>query len=122
MADLRRAFEGAGFADVTTVLSSGNVVFSTDRRPDAVLARVAEAAIAKHLARAFSAIVRSSSALDRLIEADPYAPFRLPPNVKRVVTFLRDVPKTSPPLPLESEGVRMLRMIGREVFTAYARA
>jgi len=78
MAELRRSFERAGFADVNTVLSSGNVAFTARAKSELALARQAEAAMAKHLGRAFLTIVRGANALRELIEADPYAGFRLP--------------------------------------------
>ncbi|TLZ71765.1 MAG: DUF1697 domain-containing protein [Methanobacteriota archaeon] len=88
MPDLRRAFESAGFADVRTVLSSGNVVFSAGSATEAVL---------------------------------PYRAFRLDPGAKRVVTFLRDKPRSQLRLPMEVDGARILALRGREVFTAYVR-
>ena len=47
MADLREAFEAAGFTEVTTVISSGNVVFDAPVTPVASLERKAEAARSK---------------------------------------------------------------------------
>ena len=54
-----------------------------------------------------------------MIQADPYAAFRLPEKAKRVVTFLREPHKAKLSLPLEADGVRILVLKGREVFTAY---
>jgi len=119
MAELKRCFENAGFTDVKTVLSSGNVVFDAPAGSDTRLARDAEAAMAKRLGRTFYTIVRPANRLRALIEANPYAAFRLPANAKRVVTFLGEPPRARPSLPLEADGVRILAMKGREVFTAY---
>jgi len=119
MAELKRSFESAGAKDVKTVLSSGNVVFSAPARSDIALARRAEAAMAKQLGRTFYTIVRRADVLRDMIEADPYAAFRLPANAKRVVTFLRDPNKAKLSLPLATDGVRILAMNRREIFTAY---
>lgn len=119
MAELKRCFEGAGFADVRTVLSSGNVVFGARSKSDTALARTIEAAMAAQLDRTFYTIVRSMSVLHELIEANPYAAFRLPANAKRVVTFLGEPQKRKLSLPLEVDGARILAMTRREVFTAY---
>jgi uncharacterized protein (DUF1697 family) len=119
MAELKRCFEGAGFTNVKTVLSSGNVVFDASANSDTAFAREVEAAMAKQLGRTFYTIVRPASQLRELIEADPYAAFHLPANAKRVVTFLRTPHKARLSLPLETDGVRILVMKGREVFTAY---
>jgi uncharacterized protein (DUF1697 family) len=89
MAELKRCFEAAGFTDVKTVLASGNVVFNARAAGEAALERKAEAAMAKRLGKAFFTIVRSSGALQKQLDADPFSRFRLPKNPKRVVTFLR---------------------------------
>ena len=119
MAELKRCFEGVGFTDVKTVLSSGNVVFDASAKSDIRLARDVEAAVAKQLGRTFYTIVRPANHLRELIEADPYAAFRLSSNAKRVITFLGEPPKAKLSLPLEADGIRILAMNGGEVFTAY---
>ena len=77
MAELKSAFEAAGFADVKTVLSSGNVVFSAPAAPEATLERKAEAAMKKYLGHAFLTIVRPVDTLRRMLASDPYKSFRL---------------------------------------------
>jgi uncharacterized protein (DUF1697 family) len=119
MPELKRAFELAGFSDVVTVLSSGNVVFSARTASEAVIARKAEAAMKKQLGSAFYTIVRSVEFLQRLLESDPYSAFKLKPGSKRVVTFLTDVPQPKPKLPIELDGARILSVVGSEAFTAY---
>jgi hypothetical protein len=54
-----------------------------------------------------------------MLAADPFAPFTLPANAKRVVTFLRTARPPAAPLPVEQDGARILASTGREVFTAY---
>jgi uncharacterized protein (DUF1697 family) len=119
MPELKKAFEAAGFTDVRTVRSSGNVVFGAPAAGDAALERRAEAAMKKRLGHAFPTIVRSVDELRELLASDPYQNFRLAPAAKRVVTFLRAKPKARPKLPLELDGARILRVLDREVFTAY---
>ena len=119
MPELRSAFELAGFTEVKTVLSSGNVVFSAPAASQAVLERRAEAAMKKHLGHDFLAIVRPVDALRRMLAADPYRSFRLKPRSKRVVTFLRGKPKAGLGLPIELEDSRILHRRGGEVFTVY---
>jgi uncharacterized protein (DUF1697 family) len=121
MPELRRAFEQAGFDDVRTVLGSGNVVFSAPGATEAALERRAEAAMEKHLGRTFFTIVRPVDALRKLLAADPYAPFRLQPGSKRIITFLRGRPGVSVALPVELHGTRILCRRGGEVFSAYVR-
>jgi uncharacterized protein (DUF1697 family) len=119
MPELKRSFEAAGFTDVKTVLASGNVVFSARAGAESALQHKAEAAMEKELDRSFQTMVRSVSALNKLLEADPYAAFRLPANAKRVVTFLREKQEAKLSLPLEIDGARIVAMDGSEVFSAY---
>ena len=122
MADLKASFEAAGFGDVKTVLSSGNVVFDARSASPAALERKAEAAMKERLGRAFLAIVRPVDALRSLVATDPYRGFRLPPHAKRIVTFLRSGAESSVSLPIEVDGARILCVRGGEVFSAYVRS
>ncbi|MBN9429024.1 MAG: DUF1697 domain-containing protein [Burkholderiales bacterium] len=119
MADLKRCFEAAGFSDVKTILSSGNVAFEARAGSEAALVRSIEAAMAQHLGRTFQTTVRRTDALRKLVETDPYAGFDVPANAKRVVTFLREPLRKKPALPIATDGVLILATDGREVFTAY---
>lgn len=122
MSDLKRCFEAAGFTDVKTVLSSGNVVFSARAASGASLERRAEAAMKKGLGRTFLTIVRPLDHLREILEADPYARFKLAAGSKRIVTFLHDAPdgaKSKLALPVSLDGARILCLDGSEVFSAY---
>jgi uncharacterized protein (DUF1697 family) len=119
MPELKAAFEAAGFADVKTVLSSGNVVFSATRASESSLQRKAEAAMEQQLGQGFLTIVRPIEALRGLLASDPYKPFRLPTAAKRIVTFLRGEPGSKIALPVELDGARILCMKGGEIFSAY---
>jgi uncharacterized protein (DUF1697 family) len=122
MSDLKDAFEEAGFTDVRTVLSSGNVVFTVREASEASLERRAETAMKRHLGTAFLTIIRPIEALRELLAEDPYSAFRIDPRAKRVVTFLRDAPGAKLKLPIEVDGARILAVRGREVFTAYVQS
>jgi len=120
MPQLKAAFEAAGFEDVRTVRSSGNVVFSAKRAAaDASLERRAEAAMQKHLGRHFITIVRPIETLRAMLASDPYAPFGLSPREKRVITFVRDGKSAKLKLPIEVEGTRILRIDDGQIFSAY---
>ena len=119
MPALKRCFESAGFTDIKTVLSSGNVAFNARAASQAALERKAEAAMAQQLDRTFLSIVRSADDLRGLLEADPFAALQLSTNAKRVVTFLREPPEAKLSLPIEVDGACVLAIKGREVFTAY---
>jgi uncharacterized protein (DUF1697 family) len=119
MPALKQAFETAGFSEVKTVLSSGNVVFDARRTSELVLQRKAEAAMRDKLGQTFLTIVRPVEMLQEILASDPYRAFRLEPSAKRIVTFLRDEPTASLMLPIELEGARLLALRGKELFSAY---
>ena len=119
MPELKRCFEAAGFTDVKTLLSSGNVVFTAKPAAPASLERKAEAAMEKQLGKTFLTIVRPVDVLRGILASDPYASFKLGPGAKRIVTFLRGDPPRMLELPIELAGARILRVDGAEVFSAY---
>jgi uncharacterized protein (DUF1697 family) len=120
MPELKRCFEQAGFGNVKTLLSSGNVVFDNARAATpAALQRKVEAAMTEHLGRTFFTIVRPQEELIALIESNPFAKFKLPKNAKRVVTFLREPHGGKLKVPVEFDNARILAVQGAEVLTAY---
>lgn len=120
MPALKASFEAAGFARVTTVLSSGNVVFDTRAARETAIERRAEAAIEDHLGRRFLAIVRPVEVLEAILADDPFRAFRLPAEAKRVITFLRGrVEPASFELPITLDGAQILAVRDREAFCAY---
>lgn len=121
MPALKAAFEAAGFTDVKTLLASGNVVFTARAGSIASLERKAEAAMLAQLGKSFLTIIRPVDALRELVAADPYKRFRLGPDAKRIVTFLREPPAQKLKLPIEWEKARILTMQGTEVFSSYER-
>jgi uncharacterized protein (DUF1697 family) len=119
MPDVKKAFEGAGFEDVRTLLSSGNVVFDARKAKEATLARRAEAAMKEHLGKSFMAFVRSIDHLRALLDADPFAALRVAPDAKRIVTFLHAPPAKDPDYPITLPGAHILGRRGTEVVSAY---
>ena len=119
MPELKKAFEAAGFEEVKTVISSGNVVFGARATSEASLQRKAEAAMEKRLGHSFLTIVRPVDMLREMLASDPYEPLGLPSNAKRIVTFLRERPTAKLQLPIELDGASILLMKGSEIFSAY---
>ncbi len=119
MSDLRRAFEQAGFSNVKSVLTSGNLVFDAPSARLPALERRAEAAMLQTLGRTFYTIVRSVDSLQALLQTDPYAAFVVPPQAKRVVTFMRTPIESQRVLPHTVDGAQLLCLIGSEAYAAY---
>lgn len=119
MSELKRCFEAAGFEQVKTLLSSGNVVFDSALTSTSDLEHRIEAAMLEDLGRTFYTIVRPSAELQALLTTDPFEPFAFPPQTKRVVSFLREVRPPKVPLPLTEGFATVVCQHGAEVFTAY---
>jgi len=119
MPALKAAFEAAGFTAVKTVLGSGNVVFDARSTSEEALQQKAEAAMQERLGQAFLTIVRPVEQLRKILQTDPYRPFKVSPKAKRIVTFLRGRPTAKIKLPIEMDGARILAMKDGEIFSAY---
>src|SRR5258706_9686740 len=110
MPELKRCFEAAGFGEVKTLLSSGNVVFSARGSSAASLESKIEAAMKKHLGRTFLTILAPIDALRAILAADPYRAFKLSPGANRLGALLRDKPPARLDPPFERDGARIRRL------------
>ena len=119
MPELKACFETAGFTNVRTVLSSGNVIFDSVLSDQARIENMAEKAMERAMDRTFYTIVRNVTELKMLLAADPYAECAIPPDAKRVVSFFRDLPSPKTALPLTQDFASVFLVRGREAFTAY---
>lgn len=71
---LRAVFTRLGFADVASVISSGNILFRTDASHDAaVLEDRIQAALRENLGIEGAAILRTRAELQALVDRDPFA-------------------------------------------------
>jgi uncharacterized protein (DUF1697 family) len=71
MADLRGAFEAAGFRAVSTYINSGNVLFESDRREQASLEADLEAMLERRLGVPIVVMVRSHRQLRTVVDKAP---------------------------------------------------
>jgi uncharacterized protein (DUF1697 family) len=89
MPALKAIFEAQGFADVLTYIQSGNVVFSSNEKSSAVVARI-ESELSKAFDYSASVVLRSRQQLHRVIDGAP-AGFGARPTLHRYdVIFLKD--------------------------------
>src|SRR2546421_405741 len=73
MADLRALLESMGFADVKSLLQSGNLVFRrSDRTASAAIERVLEAEAASRLALEADFFVRTAKEWRAIVDANPF--------------------------------------------------
>lgn len=120
MTDLKAALEAEGFANVATVVASGNVLFEHARAGDAALARDIEKIVSERFGIASFAAVRSRDELDRALRNNPFATDGEPRYVHTI--FLEE------PLQAEAveafaagfDGPERIAAGGRELFIDYA--
>jgi uncharacterized protein (DUF1697 family) len=91
MADLRALLAGLGHTEVSTLLQSGNAVFSSRRKDEARLAGEIEEAIARKLKLTVRCLVRDRRDLQRVVDRNPL-PARVGDPARLLVTFLSDKP------------------------------
>lgn len=113
MSELKAALEKAGFQNVKTVLSSGNVLFDAPTKSNAAIEREVEAAMTP---RSFPTIVRRVDELKALLASKPFA--KAPKNTKCVVTFFKTAPKPVK-LPAMKEEATLFAADGLEAFSHY---
>jgi uncharacterized protein (DUF1697 family) len=121
MADLRRLLAQLGFADVQSVLQSGNLVFRTAARPSTTIERRLEAEAAERLGLDTQFFVRSATNWRAVIAGNPFpeAAERDPGHL--VVQFLKRAPRAGAVEALEDAitGREVVRVAGRHAYIVY---
>lgn len=87
---LRAVFEGLGLADVSSVLASGNIVFTSDETDVPSLEDRIQQALSDRLGIAGGTIVREQSELRALLDSEPFQGLSHGKGSYLTVTFLKD--------------------------------
>ena len=118
MVDLAQMFVEMGFADVRTVIASGNVVFTSDETDLQKLTGRIEGELARALGYPVDVMVRTVVWLRELIEIDPFKTVE-GEDGHRYVSFMRSIANELPDLPYDEkdEHFRILAVHGEEVFS-----
>jgi uncharacterized protein (DUF1697 family) len=119
MRTLTACLEAAGYGQVRTVLSSGNVVFTAKEMKTTALERKIEAILLEASGRSFHTIIRTKAELDALIAEDPFASHVLPAAAKRVVTFSKQALCLPKGFHCKRGQATILALRGREALTCY---
>jgi uncharacterized protein (DUF1697 family) len=116
MPALREALEEAGYEDVATYVQSGNVVMSSERKPDE-LARRCGQLIAERFDLDIPVVVRTRAELARVVRRDPLGDVADDPK-RYQVTFLAQKPKAALVRELEALAApnERLAVAGREIY------
>jgi uncharacterized protein (DUF1697 family) len=101
MATLKKMLEGMGFANVKTLLASGNVIFEANKENLSSRAKKLEATLAKTFGFPISVLLRTKRDIERLVESQPFKGIKVTPETRLYVTFLPGKPKSAkiPKLP-----------------------
>jgi uncharacterized protein (DUF1697 family) len=121
MADLRALVTGLGFADVKTLLQSGNVIFRTGSRAAAGLERALEKALHADLGVQTDFFVRSASEWEALVDANPFRREAQRDPGRLIALVLRDAPDQSRVRDLQKAivGREVVRAGGRHAYIVY---
>jgi uncharacterized protein (DUF1697 family) len=120
MADLKEALEAAGFANVATVVASGNVLFEHSRAGDASLAKAIESIVQKRFGFTSFVAVRSRDEIAQAIAGNPFAEDG---EAKFVHTLFLEEPLERPAVELftaDFGGPERIAAGGSELFIDYA--
>jgi len=101
-ADLKAAFEAMGFANVKTLLASGNVLFDAD--PKNVSQKSIEDALEARFGFDIGTVLRTQDEMKALVALDPFKGRKEDADTKLYVTFVGDRNAASLPMPCAVEG------------------
>jgi uncharacterized protein (DUF1697 family) len=118
MEQLRALFEALKFADVSTFIASGNVVFHTAAKNEAALESKIEAHLEKSLGYAVDTFVRSELEVANAIQNQPFAARELRPEATLHVAFLREplAPALAREVISSETEVDRFGLVGRELY------
>ena len=114
---LRGVFEDLGFSNIRTVITSGNVLFETESSAVRALETKIEEALPKRLGFASTAIIRSRTEIQALVDHDPFGRTDRSETNNLNVTFLKRKPRTAHTFPYrpQDRGYTILEMYGRDI-------
>ena len=121
MADLRALVARLGFADVRTLLQSGNLVFRGDHRTTTRLERMLEAETERRLGLETSYFVRTAREWEAVIAGNPFHAEAVRDPARLAVMVLKDVPAARDVAALRAAitGREVLRAAGRHLYVVY---
>ena len=121
MAELRAALTKLGFSDVSTLLQSGNVVFSAQRTTPAKLEALIEKDIEKRFKMQVDIHVRDGAELASVIDANPLRTEAEAAPSAFLVTFYREPLDTALVKTLQSaiSGPEKVRCVGRHLYMTF---
>lgn len=102
MADLKKMLERAGFANVKTLLASGNVLFESPVSDIKKLKDIMGKDMEKTFGFCPDIIIRTKDQIQKLIASDPFKKIKVTPMTRLYVTFLSEKSKSTLKIPYVS--------------------
>jgi uncharacterized protein (DUF1697 family) len=117
MNELRASFDALGYANVTTYIQTGNVLFTTGSKSEKGLAAAIEQRLADDFGDSPAVLIRSVADLRRIGGSSPYAKGGADP-ARHHVTFLAELPSKAAldALTVPKSGRDELVVDGKEVY------
>ncbi len=121
MADLRDLLTRLGFADVRSLLQSGNLLFDANGRTPAHLERLLEAEAEKRLALKTDFFVRTAKEWEGVVAHNPFRKEAMRDPGHLVVMFLKDAPSVTGVKALQKAitGREVVRAAGKHLYIVY---
>lgn len=121
MPELRDLLTRLGFSDPRTLLQSGNVVFTCDRRRAADLERELEAEVKRRLRVATDFLVRTGEEWQEIVAGNPFSKEADRDPSHLVVMVLKDKPGGNAVKDFQAAltGSEMVRLGGRHAYIVY---
>jgi uncharacterized protein (DUF1697 family) len=121
MSDLRDLLGELGFAGVTSLLQSGNLVFESDRQTGACLERLLEKETAQRLGVSADYVLRSADELEKTVAHNPFPKEAKDNPSHLLVMFLKTAPpaKEVDALRASIQGPEIIGCDGKQLYIAY---
>jgi uncharacterized protein (DUF1697 family) len=121
MSDLRALLADLGFADVRSLLQTGNLVFRSDAPAAAELERRLEAAAAERLGLRTDFLVRTADEWAAAVQRNPLPDVATQEPGRLVVMFLKQAPDQAAVAALQAavKGPEVIRAAGRQLYISY---
>lgn len=121
MADLRAMLTKIGFANVQTLLQSGNLVFQSDGRDASELERLLEGETRKRLHVETDFFVRTAQEWGRIVRRNPFPKEARADPSRLVLVVLKDAPGAKELKTLQEAivGPECVRGDGRQLYVTY---
>jgi uncharacterized protein (DUF1697 family) len=121
MSELCDLFGSLGFANVRSLLQSGNVIFDTDRRADETIESMLEAQTTKRFGVTVDYIVRSAPELEKAIASNPFPAEAKKDPAHLLVLFLKDAAQAKDVRALEAaiQGPERIQGKGKQLYAVY---